>query len=256
MPSWVPDWTDIDHYRLFSGRSTYRATRSSKATFHFDDGDQSLVCHGVKIDHVDGLGKSYYEYPKDHSPKDAIVQPTGTQNIYGSEDTFREALWRTLVGNRDLQGKKVPDEYRCLLECTPVEEEGPIHTTRGARAFNRFISQSASLQIGEHRLCSYFAPVTTIDTQQLKNPQEKMFRFLRTRTLMVKLIGYIGLVPIETQQGDLVSLLLGSNVPVILRPFGTRYKVVGGCYVHGIMEGEVMESLETGKIYIEDIHLC
>ena len=52
--------------------------------------------------------------------------------------------------------------------------------------------------------------------------------------------GYIGLAPSRTTAGDLVCVIKGANVPFILRPTGENYFLVGECYCHGIMDGEVM----------------
>ena len=54
---------------------------------------------------------------------------------------------------------------------------------------------------------------------------------------------YIGLAPAGTKVGDLVCVLLGGNTPFLLRPseeYSDRYRLVGECYVHGIMHGEVL----------------
>lgn len=45
-------------------------------------------------------------------------------------------------------------------------------------------------------------------------------------------------------------------MPVVLRPVGKRYEVVGECYVDGFMKGEAMESLDAGKYQLESITLC
>jgi hypothetical protein len=38
--------------------------------------------------------------------------------------------------------------------------------------------------------------------------------------------------------GDIVALLLGGEVPIILRPDGHDYTFGGECYIHGFMDGE------------------
>ena len=51
----------------------------------------------------------------------------------------------------------------------------------------------------------------------------------------------LALVPAETTPGDNVALLVGGSVPYIVRPVESdrkRWQLVGGAYVHGIMEGE------------------
>ncbi|KAF7945151.1 hypothetical protein EAE96_009930 [Botrytis aclada] len=51
---------------------------------------------------------------------------------------------------------------------------------------------------------------------------------------------WIGLVPMDAQIGDQLFLLEGGKLPYILRRMeGTeKYKIIGDCYVHGIMDGE------------------
>jgi hypothetical protein len=52
--------------------------------------------------------------------------------------------------------------------------------------------------------------------------------------------GYLGIGEISLQTGDLVCVLFGAGVPIILRNLGRSYRVVGKCYLHGIMEGETL----------------
>jgi hypothetical protein len=55
---------------------------------------------------------------------------------------------------------------------------------------------------------------------------------------------YIGLAPASTQVGDLVCVLLGGHTPFLLRPceeYRGRYRLVGECYIHGIMHGEALQ---------------
>jgi hypothetical protein len=45
------------------------------------------------------------------------------------------------------------------------------------------------------------------------------------------------MVPSETQQGDSVVFLQGSEVPMVLRPVQDRFNFIGESYVHGLMDG-------------------
>jgi hypothetical protein len=60
--------------------------------------------------------------------------------------------------------------------------------------------------------------------------------------------------PLEAEPGDVVAILLGSTVPVLLRP-GEQgmYSVLGEAYIHGIMYGEGLEQL--GKNSAEPVVL-
>ncbi|KAI0168664.1 heterokaryon incompatibility protein-domain-containing protein [Pestalotiopsis sp. NC0098] len=60
------------------------------------------------------------------------------------------------------------------------------------------------------------------------------------RSLFYTESGLCGLGPpsIGGDEGDIVSILCGSHMPIILRPVENGYKVIGEAYVHGIMYGE------------------
>ncbi|KAJ4860016.1 heterokaryon incompatibility protein (HET) domain-containing protein [Trichoderma breve] len=64
--------------------------------------------------------------------------------------------------------------------------------------------------------------------------------------------GYFGLGPHKSELGDRVAVLFGSGVPFVLRKCvsatGKRaWKIVGECYVHGIMQGEVIQKWNLGS---------
>ncbi len=81
---------------------------------------------------------------------------------------------------------------------------------------------------------------------------EKMegWRFAVTNT------GYMGLVPLEAREGDVVMAVWEARVPFVLRPVGRgeesaptthEYQVVGECYLHGVMAGEKIRREFRGK---------
>ncbi|KAI8623268.1 heterokaryon incompatibility protein-domain-containing protein [Xylariaceae sp. FL1651] len=58
---------------------------------------------------------------------------------------------------------------------------------------------------------------------------------LRQRTFIRTTEGYLGLGPTDAHQGDVIVVLLGCDSPMALRPdSGTKYRVVGECYVYGL----------------------
>jgi hypothetical protein len=63
--------------------------------------------------------------------------------------------------------------------------------------------------------------------------------------------GYIGVGDITLQNNDLIGVLFGGNVPFILRPMGNRYRLVGECYLHGIMHGEAIEEGKAKRQWFE-----
>jgi hypothetical protein len=57
--------------------------------------------------------------------------------------------------------------------------------------------------------------------------------------------GYVGLTAEHVERGDRVVILMGSQLPFILRKVDSHYVLIGEAYVHSIMDGEAL--VEQGK---------
>jgi len=68
--------------------------------------------------------------------------------------------------------------------------------------------------------------------------------------------GYFGLGPEVTQPGDATAVLIRCSFPAVLRPHSKFYKVAGECYVHGLMNGEVLGLERAGKCSQRLFMLC
>jgi len=69
--------------------------------------------------------------------------------------------------------------------------------------------------------------------------------------------GFVG-TALEQSCGDVVCVILGFKLPVILRPcnISQQFEVIGESYIHGLMDGEAMEDLKSGKYQLETFKLC
>jgi hypothetical protein len=87
-------------------------------------------------------------------------------------------------------------------------------------------------------------PQKTIGSQDIEFETRlawaKHLRLFRTRS------GYLGLGSECVQEGDSVWIIPSSRVPLIFRPArkegkgGNRWQLVGGTYLHGVMNGEMV----------------
>ena len=63
--------------------------------------------------------------------------------------------------------------------------------------------------------------------------------------------GWHGTASGAIEPGDVVAILFGSRVPFILRKHNSGYRLVGDCYVQGLMDGEAMAMLKNGELESE-----
>lgn len=62
------------------------------------------------------------------------------------------------------------------------------------------------------------------------------------RNFCITKAGRLGWASKRAMEGDIVALLYGSVVPILLRPRQDRkYECLEACYIHGIMDGEIVE---------------
>ena len=65
--------------------------------------------------------------------------------------------------------------------------------------------------------------------------------------------GYYVLGPRLMNPGDLICVMKGAKIPFCLRPWGSKFLLVGECYVHGIMDGRMFETAEADGTEVFEI---
>jgi hypothetical protein len=255
---------------IFIDAQPYRACGSFSASARFLQ-HNCLSVKGFRLDSI----QSPTRQPEDFNVVQAIATPhelqertpklrIATCSPYQTEEEFRDALWRTLVGNRRITGKSPPPEgYESLLH-VPWPPDGSAsssflryisNTMTGIDEYQAFLGSLTRAQncvIGGQELRNWF-PAQFDSTYPFPDPRivaqaiTQANVWLIDRIPMTTTQGYLGLFPQGTQSGDIITILFGSSMPILLRPFNNnRYKMVGACYVHGVMEGEALKSLEDG----------
>ena len=52
------------------------------------------------------------------------------------------------------------------------------------------------------------------------------------------------MVPDDAKVGDWIAIFPGGNLPFVIRNFErNEFLLVGHCYVHGVMDGEIVDAL-------------
>ncbi|KAK2682067.1 hypothetical protein RAB80_000013 [Fusarium oxysporum f. sp. vasinfectum] len=65
--------------------------------------------------------------------------------------------------------------------------------------------------------------------------------------------GYMGLGPPYACKGDQICIALGCSVPLVICKTSENFSILGDAYVYGMMQGEIIDALQTGEIQTEDL---
>ena len=147
------------------------------------------------------------------------------------------ALWKTLFADVSPLGGRAPlsfgDEYHKVLEYLNLLNDCDYDLPKVAT-----MPYAKELEIFSNE--SVFV--------------DAWFRAAFQRLFCSTKQGRIGLAPCTTQTGDLVAIIMGADVPFVLRSTGVgTYELVGDCYIHGIMDGEALEGKhdQVGNIILQ-----
>lgn len=225
-PTWVPDWSvprnsnPLNYYFLASG--------GSRAVFHIDDKDR-LIVTGVEVDKIVSVGAGFATQPD--ALKASVIE------------TVKSAEISTNI--REIPQDQV-DTYLITLCAGQIRETCP---------------QIPAPTLPQCRT-SYEALSSPGNPKSVSNDfYLRQVRFWSQGRVFFQSSKSIGLAPTGTEQGtyykpnsfdcchkvstltqiqgDVVCVLLGCNVPIVLRPLSTGgYSVVGEAYVHNFMNSE------------------
>lgn len=72
-------------------------------------------------------------------------------------------------------------------------------------------------------------------------------RYLIRRKFFITKLGYMGIGPLALQEGDMVCMIPGCKVPLLIRSEADYRRLVGMCFVWGLMDGEGLEGKNVDK---------
>ncbi len=181
---------------------------------------------GAIMDHDDVSDEWLYDLVRDGIDVEAIETPW-----------FRSLLKEWVIPQRMPELRAVLDDTRLSDILLLYMELKYRHTDQAIKgAFNRTVSLDCFFARS-----TYLGRSTEFTKQQVKELRRTStpLHVFSGRTVMVTTSGWMGVVPVEAQVGDLICVVSGQETPYVLRrKAGDRYTFVGECYVHGIMDGE------------------
>ncbi|TFB01524.1 hypothetical protein CCMA1212_006209 [Trichoderma ghanense] len=217
------------------------------------------------------------EVPKSWAPGKPPVTPTTTGLVNVAE--IDEALRRSMSAVQAEQEEGAP-QLTHELEPNLKERVFPPHDDEHVALEDKIAKQQAKRRspgyeesspgadrdpIGQAFVTRAFDNMVEIVRQQPSLvPQDTLpagiEKYALGRRFFITKKGYFGLGPQKAEPGDGVAVLFGSGVPFVLRGCSTAdgkraWKMVGECYVHGIMQGEIIQEWELGSAEARMLHL-
>jgi hypothetical protein len=153
---------------------------------------------------------------------EAVPKKRGAGGVY-----IPEAFWRTLVADRGPNGSGPPGWYRRLCQKFFTRPSTP-----GKTGFSTDKEIHLAMINSRGRM-------NGSAVEFLRRVQAATWN----RKFMITAGGKFGLVPAEAEWRDSLCLIYGCSVPVVMRRSknGNHWLLVGECYIHGIMNGELLE---------------
>lgn len=255
-PSWVPDWstprqtTSLGYASRFSG--VYGAALyASEDLAQFKMIGDTLSAVGVIFDRVSNIGCLASPFLKDLEDANSATAQFVLESMrmaiehcqpYPSESGLFTAFWNTLVAGKDHTGKlKAPSDFADIFALL-------LDTVNG-RSPSLPDQPLPKRRLGLENL-KVRRPSRTYRQMQVAFEAAVTGRRFGTTSKR-----HTGLFPRGTRLGDQICVFPGAHIPFVLRPQqtgGGTYRLVGECYVHGIMNDEVrqMTDLKTERIEI------
>jgi len=236
--SWVPDFRYKDNWnflhqprQVFRGNhKVYNASGNTSATIIDVESTYQLTVSGIYVGTIVDRTK-----PPGNLTNNVAI---GTPVLDGGE---WHLLARTcaLNGVYPATGEPIDLAYHRLRIWDQLPNEGLLYRLQRTSPPTQ-IPQPGPISYDNAKDAIVHGANEDIGMGILRKTTRK--RMFKTET------GYMGIAHRSIEIGDKVFVLMGGEMPFVLRPFGGNYFGFGGeSYVHGIMDGEMLAIAKANK---------
>ena len=248
VPSWVPDWNTVYRSTLLPWAATDSFAASNGMPLALHAPEAKSTTHILALDGIE-VGTICYVHSADWRLKEFLPKALATPFFQSKEGL--QILACTLVAHRDENGFLNIDDDQIAADfaasmLSEQYDKGFDENLRGLLAPLVINGDAARHKIAQQSVC-------------------------QRRSLFFTTNGFLGIGPNCVQEGDVIYVLSGAQTPFVLRRItgpeneeagmhakssaqrlqqsevqDLRYVVVGECYMHGIMDGEVVAASDQG----------
>ncbi|CAG9988039.1 unnamed protein product [Clonostachys byssicola] len=277
LPSWTVDWTAPHGYG--SQLNTYQFGRDIYKSFEaggkqpcrpvFSSDQQVLQVNGRRCDRVSSVGRmvpagSPAKKRKAYCDWFRMAQiHRCPSKSYVSGCSYFQAFWRCLSWNilmimsedpctkesmRQFDAKASDEEYyEAFLSYSKTSRSSIFHPKGLSKEDRKAVLKfDPTFAPADDQAWGQFSSLAFRAEQVIHGLTVNMVMFMTDS-------GYIGIGPPQTKVGDEVWCLFGGSIPFVVRSTGktcavrkgetetSLWEVLGNCYVHGIMNGEIAD---------------
>lgn len=255
LPSWVPDFSSSSYEVQIRSEATggsrkegYQASGANETTeLVIDRLTWSIRLQGIQIDTIEAVFPQPSSKPKERWYKPLLLTPDKEkyrsllqwlENVeaflktspiplsYGTQP--KDILWQTMVGHYGIDQTAIDSDLSQAFECW-------------YQSYRELAGKDKSRLIAsQSRKPQFYDQVQTFEDLKASSLQDRPIFATNRKRLLGH--GPKGLLP-----GDIVCVIKGALTPFLLREdtsstehgeIDQRWRLVGACFVHGVMYGE------------------
>ncbi|KAH8721650.1 heterokaryon incompatibility protein-domain-containing protein [Ilyonectria robusta] len=227
LPSWAAAWNDTPLKYFDEG--PFNTSNGSSAIYEASGDSWSLLrIKGKRVDSVKFPSPTPDEIHYDNQIMTQLwrqwTELAFSLPSYPTGEAIADVLLNTLCWGSNLAlDRLAPGEYRETFD-----------------AWLKILRSPDTLEVASEK----------IFTDETAYTYSRRISFLTwARVLGTTTNSKLALLPMSAEVGDEIVIFNGGKLPFVVRSEGDNFKVVGPCYVHGIMDGEAfpMNESESGE---------
>ncbi|KAI0192093.1 heterokaryon incompatibility protein-domain-containing protein [Xylaria flabelliformis] len=225
LPSWVPQWRFLITETLspMEPSAAFNPAGGKPTQRKQDFNAEALVIRGIEVDKISFVNRylNFHHFQQQFNSYSEQESNELQTSHYTQSDL--EYLALTLTAGKDWYGLPVSNTANHLADFS--KSSGPGHSPP------QFVTEEILQQLARNGRADRF--------------RDSVATALGKRALFTTASRLRGIGPETMNEGDVVCVLYGANVPYILRYHveSDAYLVIGECYVHEIMRGEMVQRL-------------